>query len=280
VQELAAYFHAVLFVQPGTVISRADGQHFLDEHLDLILDSDGRCETKELNIEISSAYYDSPDGEISKDQLQRKEKSELLVHQYAIPVNSHLPCIESLDETRLRGAEEIAQRVTVLALVNLVAFDEISPEDATGILQKNNCLEYLTPAEKEFLANPTDEKRNRETWKCEGIWTLLWAINKVDELYFPDRLCNLNDVDPANYPIGREKNPADFIRSVTSTRSKEEIMDAADLYYRLDWACVNARLKNVPLEQVHPGVVYERHYTLNWLINYMGQEWDDITCDT
>ncbi|MEJ9231461.1 DUF4272 domain-containing protein [Peribacillus butanolivorans] len=24
------------------------------------------------------------------------------------------------------------------------------------------------------------------------------------------------------------------------------------------------------------GVVYERHYTLNWLVNYMEQEWEEV----
>ncbi|WP_082527761.1 DUF4272 domain-containing protein [Peribacillus butanolivorans] len=28
------------------------------------------------------------------------------------------------------------------------------------------------------------------------------------------------------------------------------------------------------------GVVYERHYTLNWLVNYMEQEWEEVRTDT
>jgi Domain of unknown function (DUF4272) len=27
-------------------------------------------------------------------------------------------------------------------------------------------------------------------------------------------------------------------------------------------------------------VVYERHYALNWLMNYLGQAWDDVSTDT
>ncbi|MDF1551166.1 MAG: DUF4272 domain-containing protein, partial [Bacteroidales bacterium] len=64
------------------------------------------------------------------------------------------------------------------------------------------------------------------------------------------------------------------------TRSKSEILDANDLYYRLDWACVDARINNSNLSEVNQGVVFERHYALNWLINYMNQEWDDVSCDT
>ncbi len=63
-------------------------------------------------------------------------------------------------------------------------------------------------------------------------------------------------------------------------RSKVELLDAADLYYRLDWACVDARINGKEMTQAHPGVVYERHYALNWLISYGNQEWDDVRCDT
>ncbi|HEY9047600.1 MAG TPA: DUF4272 domain-containing protein, partial [Ohtaekwangia sp.] len=45
-------------------------------------------------------------------------------------------------------------------------------------------------------------------------------------------------------------------------------------------ACVDARINQRPIEEVHPSVVYERHYALNWLINYMDQPWDDVSCDT
>ena len=35
-----------------------------------------------------------------------------------------------------------------------------------------------------------------------------------------------------------------------------------------------------PPAGLDPGVVYERHYALNWLIRYSDQEWDDISTDT
>jgi hypothetical protein len=64
-------------------------------------------------------------------------------------------------------------------------------------------------------------------------------------------------------------------------RTKKEILDQADLILRLNWACVSARVKN---EQAPSGlnssVVYERHYSLNWLIKFMNQEWDKVTTDS
>ena len=132
----------------------------------------------------------------------------------------------------------------------------------------------------DLLLNPTKEKKTRESWKYEGIYVLLWALNQVDELYFPAGMINMDDLKIRDYPIGKDKDPKDFINSALSIREKAEILDANDLYYRLDWACVDARLKNTTPEGVNPAVVYERHYALNWLINYSDQDWDDVSCDT
>ena len=64
-------------------------------------------------------------------------------------------------------------------------------------------------------------------------------------------------------------------------RTKKKILEQADLILRLDWACVNARMKNEPAPgNLDKGVVFERHHSLNWLINYMNQDWDNITTDT
>lgn len=35
-----------------------------------------------------------------------------------------------------------------------------------------------------------------------------------------------------------------------------------DLYYRLDWACVDARINGGDVSGVGSGLVYERHYAL------------------
>lgn len=108
----------------------------------------------------------------------------------------------------------------------------------------------------------------------------MWALKKVKDLKSPKDMCMLNEISSNDYPIGDDRNPNVFINSITESRSKEEIMDMNDLYYRYDWACVDARINNKQMRELNSGVVYERHYALNWLINYGEQEWDEITCDT
>ncbi|WP_127127009.1 DUF4272 domain-containing protein [Pseudoflavitalea rhizosphaerae] len=279
IQELAKEFDAVLFVQPKTVISKSKGQHFLDSRLDLIIDQEGNSGIDSLDVKIDASYFDQHTS-ATEDQLARKSRSEQLIGSWKIKVNSHLPVIDPEETVTIRRPEEIAQRVAVLAVVNLVAFSHIPPEEARDYLQQNNLWDFVSPAEKDFLNEPTDEKKSRESWKCECIYTLLWALNKTETLPSPAQLCDLGNIPPEKYPVGKDKSPEDFIRSATVVRSKTEILDASDLYYRLDWACVDARINGKQITEAHPGVVYERHYALNWLMNYGNQEWDDVSCDT
>ncbi|MCO6146838.1 DUF4272 domain-containing protein [Flavobacterium sp. NRK1] len=215
-----------------------------------------------------------------KKKQSRKEKSEELLKKSGIKTNDWLPDIEPDEEIILRSPVEIAERVTILCIINFVAFNTFSGEEALEYIHYHNLSNLLTPLEIEFLNNPTEEKKFKESWKCEGIWVLLWSLNIVEDLEFPDHLCDLNKITPENYPIGDKKDPNDFINNSWELRSKSQILDANDLYYRMDWACVDARINGKEMQIVHPGVVYERHYALNWLINYMDQEWDDISCDT
>ena len=51
--------------------------------------------------------------------------------------------------------------------------------------------------------------------------------------------------------------------------------------YRYHWAVVDARVNGLEIpSDIDASVVYERHYALNWLVGYSGQEWDDISTDT
>jgi hypothetical protein len=218
---------------------------------------------------------------ITDDQIVRKAKSEKFINTTGIKLNTNLPYVESEGETKLRTPKEVAQRVSVLAAVNLVAFNNFSSKDIIDYLKRYNLWTFTTEKEKAFLANPTQAAKVDESWKVEGIWTLLWSLKVVPDLEFPKELADLNKIAPESYPFrGLNKDPNIFIAKMTELRSKSEILDASDLYYRIDWACVDAREKKTAMEKVNSSVVYERHYALNWLVNYMDEEWDEITCDT
>ena len=66
-------------------------------------------------------------------------------------------------------------------------------------------------------------------------------------------------------------------------RTPAEILDEADLIFRMDWACVEARLKNDPslMGDLFQDVVVERHKGLNWIIGaYGADDWDTVAPHT
>ncbi|OJJ14557.1 hypothetical protein BKI52_42795 [marine bacterium AO1-C] len=280
IETIVLELDAIVFAQGKTPIGSSSVQHFLDKNLELILDLNGESEVDTLGIQIDSHYFDASKEAATPAQKERKTHNEEILQTHQIKVNQNLPVIADEESVQLRSPQAIAERVALLAVTNIVAFNQMTGEQATDYLKKFNLWDKATPKEVDFLQNPTDERKAYETWKCEGIWTLLWALNVVPDLNFPDKLANLNDVPPAQYPIGPDKNPNDFIAQIAEARSKAAILNANDLYYRINWACVDARLGGKEISQVNPGVVYERHYALNWLINYRNQPWDEVTCDT
>jgi hypothetical protein len=136
----------------------------------------------------------------------------------------------------------------------------------------------LSPVEKVYATaqQPTEQQKIDANWRYESLHVLLWALGYIDELSYPDQMCNVGD----DVKIVLELKEKGF-RQNAKLRSKQEILDQADLILRLNWACVNARVKNEPMPGgLNASVVYERHYSLNWLIKYMDQEWDEVSTDT
>ena len=183
-----------------------------------------------------------------KKRLTRKERTEKFLEEKRIKINYNLPRIESEKDTTIRNPKEIAQRVVVLAVTNMVAFSGMTGQQAIAYLKQYDVWKYVTDDEKSFLENPTPERKNQASWKCEGIWVLMWSLGAINELLFPDKMCDLNSIPGERYPIGPNKDPNEFINRVVNSRTKTEILDANDLYYRINWACVDARLNGLELK--------------------------------
>ena len=284
IKDIASEFDAILFVQPDSIFSKSQfSQHFLNKNLNLILDQMGQSEVTDFGPEIDQLYNKKQDEyqnylkQIPQEVRERKLANEVIIAAQGIKVNKYLPAIPNEAVTTLRTANEIAERVTVLAIINLFASNHISAEQTLKILEDNGLTQKITTKEKDLLHNPTDEKKSIETWKCEAIWVLLWALNLHDNLGDTASLCDLGNIPKEDYPI---HNPKGFANRTFDLRSKKEILDHADLYYRYNWAGVDLRIHRMESSQLNPGIVHERLYAFNWLTNYMGQDWDNVSCDS
>ena len=98
----------------------------------------------------------------------------------------------------------------------------------------------------------------------------------MEELKYPSDICDVTNVVSNIF----EPSRAEFEAKV-NLRSPSEILSELDKIYRMNWACVDARIKGETVSgNINPSVVYERHYSLNWLTNHQNQNWDDVTTNT
>lgn len=222
---------------------------------------------------------------MKKTSQQRKEESIAYLINNNIPYLESLPFIEDSDTVKLRDVEEIVQRAIALGLIanyslcHLEGTDTV--ENKRGLLnaiEHYNALAFFTEKERAFIFNDNiDEQQAIQfVWQFECVYVLLWALSLIIELKYPDEICSVPEV--MSFIFGFDDINT-FNESV-QLKDVEDIIDQADLIYRLDWACVEARIKNVEITEVNSEIILERHRALNWLICYDDANWDDVTMDT
>ena len=208
---------------------------------------------------------------------ERKQRSIAILKNEGVPYIEHLPYIEDEESAQLRLPEEVAWRAMALNLVS-VKGEGLGQPRVLEIVEDYNLEPAFSPAEREFIFNPSPSERDRIqfSWRYEAYWTLLWALGYVPDLERPDHVC---DVQKA-VKIMVDRTSDEFVKDA-KLRTPTEILDATDLYYRYHWACRDASLNGqaIPAD-LNSSVVVERHYALNWLVRYLNAEWDDVTTDT
>ena len=207
----------------------------------------------------------------------RKARSVAQLRSEGVPTIDHLPLIESEHESTRRDTRAVVERTIALVIV-AVKGETGDHEMGQTLIRQFGAAGFLTPNERAFMEDPapTEQDRVNFAWRYEGVHVLLWALGITPELGRPDHICDVPKLADTLRELG-----TDGLMRKAKLREQSVLLDAADLIYRYDWAVVDARLKNEePPADLEKGVVYERHYTLNWLIGYMDQEWDDISTDT
>jgi hypothetical protein len=255
-----------------------NGSQMLNEKGHVILDFKGRTRVSEFKVEVSSELLDGMAPK-SEESARRKEENEALLKELNIPINANLPSPADSQTARFRSLEEIADRALALCLVALKG-EGLEQKVALQFQRQYEISdERLSPRERDFMAlpDPEPEARGPYSWRYEALWIMLWALNYVPELPYPSEIC---DVRQSVLTV-REAGSRDNFHSGAKLRSPEDILDQTDLTLRLHWACVDASLRGeqAPADLMH-GVVYQRHHAFNWLIGYMGADWDDVPTHT
>ena len=211
---------------------------------------------------------------------QRKTASETLLHKRGIRLNLQLPEIETNDEVRLRSVDEIAQRLIALSAVSGAA-SQRDQGRFRAYVRQHNIEHWLSVQERAFLLNdaPDEEDFIRFSVKRECLFFLAWCGGLVKKIDIPSSESN---VDTILHWLPQNPEPPERLQSALQVRSKDAIMDWADLLYRLHWAVRHAALIGKPTPaNLHGGVVREWHQAVNWMIGYEEEDnWDLVPTDT
>jgi len=215
----------------------------------------------------------------TKDQLERRAKSEAFCEQKNIPVykNPNSLFVETDEKVKLRTQDEVVDRALALCYIGLKS-EGLEQKDLSQMNNDFGINAKLTPNEKAYVnaEQPSEQQTIDANWRYESLHVLLWALGYVDTLSYPDKMCNVAEDVKIIYELKEQG-----FRQKAKLRSKKEILDQADLILRLNWACVSARIKGEEAPSgLNSSVVVERHHALNWLINYLNQNWDDVSTDT
>ena len=206
----------------------------------------------------------------------RKQRSETLLAAQGVGMHPLLHvCGES--EMRRRDTREIVIRM-LCVLAAAMHGEGVGQGNVKGFVADKGIATSLTPEEVAFIAvaNPDQQARLKFGWRYECAWVLLWALGLIDELEPPTHICTVTKMGD----IVRGRDIGQLVRDARP-RSAAEILDQADLSLRYHWAAVEARLRGGTLPpQFDPGVIFERHYAFNWLIDAQADDWDSVEVNT
>lgn len=223
--------------------------------------------------------------------MNRKERSEKVLKKHKILINPTLSRIKNEDETVLKTPEEIVKRGVTALLTAQIAIDILNNNGAlesmnffAPILDRFGLRGELTDDEKpyfdpELCVQIPQQEANDMQWRLEMCVALFWACGFIKKLPYPDKL---SDTTKQIFMLSVCKDFSDIMKKV-KMRSLGEILDATDLIFRMNWACVEARIKNNPsiMGDLFPDVVWEQHKGFNWVIGaYGSDDWDTVDPST
>lgn len=223
----------------------------------------------------------------NQGQIKRRNRSQGILKERGIYVPAHYPFLESGLQLQIRSPKEIAERAAALLAVALYSecllSENQTPDQAMefvkGIIEDMGEAVF-SPKEWEYLHNPdsTEEERIGFSWQYENLHVMEWALGLTFDLGFPTRTCDVSKT----VSLLKDCHSIQDILNLSHPKSKKELLDACDLIFCLDWACVDARINRLPMPgKLDGGVVMERHKSLNWLTGAQnGASWDQVKTHT
>jgi hypothetical protein len=209
--------------------------------------------------------------QLNMTEIERKAKSESFLKSMNVPINSDLPPFDEDVSVEIRTKTEIVNRLIALTITCAKSMGAAQQEiqEFEEIYEAHH---LFSPNELRFINDMVFFEENKLAfgWQSESILVLLWSLGLVDKLNFPSEEFDTDIIWETVLTKDREQ-----LLEAATLRTKEEILDQADIYYRLQWAIIDAEDNNNDLPaKVNPDVVEEWNYAFEWLTST--QEWDEV----
>ena len=250
-------------------------------------------DTEELKKEVMQKFVDWFFANYGKEKFatsdyktpeERREKSNKKIKLQGIACYESLRTRENSKDIKLKNIDDICKKAIASIISIQVACDinngryQESVEYFSKVLDKFNVKEYLNAKEKRIFDGTYSKQDAIDIdWEYETYWAIIWALGLVEnDISDASNIC---DCIKAYSFISNSKDYEDF-KAKCHIRSKDEILDMLDLYFRYDWAITEKRIKpETPIGQLNSSVVIERRRGLEWLISDK-VDWYDISLNT
>jgi hypothetical protein len=212
-----------------------------------------------------------------KTPEQRKAESIALLREHSVPVLESLPVIESEDEAGIRAEDELRGQLLAISMVWMRAHFASIRRPHQEFLRgfeplRQEAEEFLSESQLGFIEDPRPDEDavGDGLWMIESVAALLWACGLLKALPWPNTLA-----DPAKLE--------DLIEAALSgaplhPRTPSDLLDQADLSYRLLWAVVQKHVDG-PNAPINGSIVYERARAFGWLTQ-PEVEWESVDMTT
>jgi len=249
----------------------------------IIFLADGSIRDPRGHVLMSPTEDTDPQAQVPFPELSwlRKTRTEAELADHGITVSAHLPPLAAETEICPRTSPVVAGRALAMFVAALHA-ESVASDSPIPVQEMRERLplafDHLSPEESAFLAEraPDPQDLAKFGWRYEGLFVLLWALQMTDALPFPEGICDVSRIAASMLELDAKR----FLETA-HVRPASEILDELDLHYRLHWLVRQSRLdgQDNPMG-VNDGVVYERHYALNWLTGFENADWDNVDTPT
>jgi hypothetical protein len=207
------------------------------------------------------------------DPIDVKKQSETVIRRFGGQICDWLPVLDR--DAQPRDLDSVVRRALVLNALLQIYFK--APIAFIKDWITRNALDNdLSASEREILDKDDEELTEQERinlyWYIEALWTFAWAGQLIPELAFDEGVGNvLATLSPA---LQRNEDGAKFSKKMR-LRSRDELFQMLDLYYRLHWWTRNAQLTGQDTGEVRLDIIMERRKALEWIM-HPTCDWDKV----